>query len=291
MPISAITLVLISTFLHAGWNLLLRSQRTSYTLLRINTVIVAVGLGPVLIAEFLGPHFPGQVWFYLFLAGIFQAHYYLGLTKGYQNGDFTVVYPVARALPILLVAITDVVYGHSPSPMAWLGMVLVSLGCIVTPLRSLYDFRLSYYWNRTMIWIIVTALATVGYTTVDNAAAALITPGPLAASRYGIFEFSFATLIYWLILTGLRQPTGQSRGWQGWKWPVVGAVGVFGAYWLVLWSYQLTLQASYVVAWRQFSIVIGVVIGAFLFREPAPALRISASVMIAIGIACIGMFG
>ena len=71
----------------------------------------------------------------------------------------------------------------------------------------------------------------------------------------------------------------------------MGAIGVFGAYWLVLWSYQLSPQASYVVALRQFSIVIGVVIGTFLFREEAPILRISASVMIAIGIACIGIFG
>jgi len=291
MPISAIILVLISTFLHAGWNLLLRSQRTNYTLLHISLLIVAVGLGPALIAEFLGPHFPAQVWFYLVLAGIFQAYYNLGLTKGYQSGDFTVVYPVARALPILLVAVTDGIRGYLPSPMAWLGMVLVSVGCVVTPLRSLNDFKLTYYWNRTMIWIVLTALATVGYTTVDNAAAELISPGPLTASRYGIFEISFTVPIYWLILIGLRQPTVGLNGWQSWKWPVVGAVGVFGAYWLVLWSYQLSHRASYVVALRQFSIVIGVVIGTFLFHEQAPILRISASVMIAIGIACIGLFG
>jgi drug/metabolite transporter (DMT)-like permease len=291
MPLSAISLVLISTFLHAGWNLLLRSQRASYTFLRIAIVIGAVGLGPALTAEFLGPHFPIQVWLHLVLAGTFQACYYLGLTRGYQRGDFTVVYPVARALPILLIAITDVVRGHLPSPIAWLGMVLVSAGCLVTPMRSLYDFRLDHYWNQTMIWIIVTSLATVGYTTVDNAAAELINPGPLMAARYGIFEASFSAPIYWLILTGLRQPTGEVKGWPGWKWPVIGAAGVFGSYWLVLWSYQLSPQASYVVALRQFSIVIGVAIGASLFGEPARVLRLSASLMIAAGIICIGVFG
>jgi drug/metabolite transporter (DMT)-like permease len=244
-----------------------------------------------LAAEFWGTRFPVQIWVYLSFAGIFQACYYLGLTRGYQSGHFTVVYPVARALPILLVAMADVVLENPPSPIGWLGMILVSIGCLVTPLESLRSFTIANYWNRTMVWIIVTALGTIGYTVIDNAAAELREPGPLAAARYGIFEFSFSALAFWLILKGLRQPMDETRGWQGWKWPVVGAMAVFGAYWLILWSYKLSPQASYIVALRQFSIVEGVIIGAFLFREPAPILRISASLVIAGGIACIALIG
>jgi len=44
-----------------------------------------------------------------------------------------------------------------------------------------------------------------------------------------------------------------------------------------------------VVALRQLSIVIGVVLGSTLFREPARALRIAASVVIAIGAAGIAL--
>jgi drug/metabolite transporter (DMT)-like permease len=291
MSILAVTLIFISTFMHAGWNLMLGSQRDSYISLRILLVITAVGLGPALVVEFLGNRFPVQVWGYLALASISQACYYLGLSKGYQSGDFTTVYPVARALPVLLLAGVDVALGNAPSSVAWLGMILVSLGCIAAPLESMRDFAVACYYNRTMMWIIFTALSTIGYTVADNAAAGLLEPGPWAAAHYGIFEFSASALAFWLILKGLRQPTGDSRGWQGWKWPIVGALAVFGAYWLVLWSYQLVVRTSYVVALRQFSIVVGVAIGTFLFREPAPALRISASLMIAAGVACIGLTG
>lgn len=291
MPASAIILILISTFLHAGWNLILRSQRAIYVAWRINLIVVAIGLGPALVAEFLGTRFPGQVWGYLVVAGIFQALYYFGLVKGYQNGDFSVVYPVARALPILLVALADVVQGHAPSPVAWLGMLLVTAGCLVIPLESMRSFEIGRYWNLTMVWIFATALGTVGYTIADNAAAAVIQPGPLAAARYGIFEFLFTILFYWPILKSTRQPIHGPKGWAGWKWPVLGAIGVFGAYWLILWSYQISPQASYVVALRQFSIVIGVVMGTFLFREPAPGLRIGAALAIAAGIACIALAG
>lgn len=292
MPLPAIILVLTSTFMHAGWNLLLGAQtRTSYTLARMILVVTTVGLGPALILEFWSTPLPAQIWIYLMVTGIFQTLYHLGLTQGYQTGHFTVVYPVARALPILLLAFIDIGRGHAPSPIAWLGMVLVLAGCLIIPLESLRHFKLAYYWNYTMIWIVVTALGTVGYTAVDNAAAELLNSGPTTAARYGIYEFALTGLFFWLILKAIRYPLSGPGGWQGWKWPAIGAIGFFGAYWLVLWSYQISPQASYVVALRQFSIVIGVVIGAFLFREPAPGLRISASLAIVAGIVCIVLGG
>lgn len=291
MPLFAVILILISTFLHAGWNMLVRAQQNSYTFLRITIVISVVGIGPTLLAEFWNTPFPWQVWGYLFLAGIFQAVYYLGLSQGYRSGDFTVVYPVARALPILLIALADMVRGHAPSTWAWLGMVAVSLGCIATPLESLQNFKLSTYWNRTMIWIVVTAAGIAGYTVVDKAAAELIDPGPWTAARYGVYETALSGVVYWLVLKSMGHTTGEVTGWQGWKWPTVGAFGVFTAYWLILWSYQLSPQASYVVALRQLSIVIGVALGSLFFREPAPVWRLSAAVMIAVGVAGIVLVG
>jgi drug/metabolite transporter (DMT)-like permease len=291
MPLAAVILVLISTFIHAGWNLLIHSQRASYLFLRITLVTGAVGLAPALLAEYWDPTVLSRVWSYLILAGMFQALYYLGLGQGYLSGDFTVVYPVARALPIFLIAVADVIQGHNPTLIAWLGMVCVSAGCVLMPLRSLRDFSLGRYWNRSMIWIIVTALATVGYTTVDNAAAEHLVTGPLTAARYGLFETFFSAGPYWLILIALGQPTAGPRGWPSWKWAFIGAAGVFGAYWLVLWSYQLSSQTSYVVALRQFSIVVGVMVGTFLFREPARLFRIIVSTIISFGVACIALAG
>jgi drug/metabolite transporter (DMT)-like permease len=292
MPLSAVSLVLLSTFMHAGWNLLVRSQpRAGYTLLRITLVVVGIGLGPALIIEVVDKSLLPQIWPYLVITGIFQAVYQVGLAQGYQNGHFTVVYPVARALPILLLAVIDGLRGRTPSPMAWLGMMLILGGCIVIPLESLRNFKLSYYWNGVMIWIVITALGTVGYTMIDKLAAEFIPPGPGPAARYGIFEFAATTLFYWLILKMMRQPTRGPGGWAGWKVPVMGAIGFFGAYWLVLWSYQLSPQASYVVALRQLSIVTGVIIGAMLFHEPAPTLRLSASLVIVAGITCITLGG
>ncbi len=291
MPIAVVGIVLCSTVVHAGWNLLLRTNRTTYTFLRAMLVIAAVGLAPAIAVEFLGTPFPPAVWGFLAAAGAFQALYYLGLSKGYLSGDFTVVYPVARVLPIMMVAVIDVALGKSLSGAGWLGLMLVSAGCLVLPVKSLRAIRLSDYRTPALLWALVAALGTAGYTAVDHEAAALLQPGPWAAVRYEVFEAALSAIAYYPLLKALRQPDNSMPGWAGWKVPIVVGVGVFVAYALVLWAYQLSPQASYVVALRQLSIVIGVIVGAFVFREPAPGLRIGATVLVAAGIACVALGG
>jgi drug/metabolite transporter (DMT)-like permease len=183
----------------------------------------------------------------------------------------------------------DLLRHRTPSAPGWLGILLVVAGCVLAPLESLRGFTVARYWNRTMLWILTMALATAGYTAVDKLAAEALPPGPLMAARYGVLEFLFSVPYYWLMLVLLRVPIREEMGLAHWKWPTIASLFVLSAYWLVLWAYQLSPYASYIVALRQFSIVIGVALGVFLFREPAPGLRLSAALMIALGVVCIAV--
>jgi drug/metabolite transporter (DMT)-like permease len=276
--------------MHAGWNLLAHSQRSDGVLfLRIQLVTALTGLIPVLIAEWLGPAFASQVWICLFFTGAFQALYFIGLTFGYRTGNFTIVYPLARALPVLALAFIDLLRGHAPSPLGWLGMACVMLGCAMTPLDSLRHFQLKVYAQRAMIWVFVTALGTIGYTTIDKIAAEALPAGPVAAARYAVWE-AVTTLPYlWLALRLAGQRITNQSSATGWRLAAVAAFFIFGAYWLVLWSYQLSPYASYIVALRQLSIVIGVVAAATLLHERTPPLRIVAACIIAAGVICISL--
>ena len=291
MSTTAVLLILISSITHAGWNLILRSQRTTYTILRITGLVGIMGLGPALALEAWGQPFPTVIWGYLLITALFQAGYYLGLSKGYQSGHFSVVYPLARALPILMIAVSDVWRGHMPSLLGWVGMGMVSLGCFFIPLPSLRAFNVAHYRSPVLAWTLLAAFGTTGYSIIDNLAAEHNIPGPLTAARYGVFEFLLAAMLYWLVLKKMGLPTGDDLGWRGWRWSALAAVGLFGSYWLILWSYQFALHVSYVVTLRQFSIIIGVVLGVILFREPAPLLRIGNAVIIAMGIAFIAIGG
>ncbi|MCL5275137.1 MAG: EamA family transporter [Chloroflexi bacterium] len=284
------TLVLIgiSVFIHAGWNLLAHARRSDgMLLLRSSLITGAFGLLPVLFLELRGPAFPIQVWGLLALTGLCQAVYFFGLTKGYSSGDFTVVYPLARALPVLFLAFVDLARGRIPSPLGWAGMGLVVAGCALAPLESLRNATLARYRNRALLWALVTALGTVGYTAIDKIAAEALPPGPLSAARYGVLETIATVPFLWLALRMGGQRLLERTTAVKWRWAAVAALFIFGAYFLILWAYQLSPYASYISALRQFSIVIGVAVAAVILREPARLLRIGAALIIVAGIVCI----
>lgn len=277
--------------MHAGWNLLAREQRGRDIFLPLLLIVSGVGLLPALIAEWQGDPILPIVWPYILITAVFQALYYFGLFKGYRSGDFTVVYPVARSLPVLVLALVDLIRGNTPSLVGGLGMGLIMVGCVLAPLESWRGFSLARYWNKTMVWIGVTATGMIGYTLVDRAAAALIRPGLDTALRYGLWESIATAGAYFVLLKLMKQPAIQIEGRAVWQRVTLAGVFMFGAYSLVLWAYQMPMPVSYIVALRQFSIVLGVVAGAILFHEPAPRWRISMSLLIVVGVILISVWG
>ncbi len=78
---------------------------------------------------------------------------------------------------------------------------------------------------------------------------------------------------------------------RDWGLALIGALFGFGAYWLILWAYQLSPYASYIVAFRQFSIVIGAVIAFILFKEHGVAIRLIGAFFIVTGMILIALLG
>ena len=323
MPPFAVGVVLFSTILHAGWNLIAKQRSDSWT--TILQILAAISVPGVLIAvstELLATGILRHVWPFLLGAGCAQAVYFLGLTLGYRAGDLGIVYPVTRALPVLVLGGFDLARSLSPSPTGWLGLALVAAGCIVisgaagtdrgradqgradrgTAVRG----RLARRLHPTIGWAAVAAAGTVGYTAFDKLAAEVLrrqSGGGLPdAFRYGLWEFVISTVLYAALLAAAMRASARRRSasapaaavprlsWRtlagDWRTAAAGA-GMCGAYSLVLWAYQLAERASYVAALRQFSIVLGVAAGAALMGERAPVVRIGAAVVIVAGIALV----
>ena len=329
MPPFAAGVVLFSTILHAGWNLIAKRRSDSWTtILLILVVISAPGLLIAVAAELFAARLLPHVWPLLLGAGGAQAVYFLGLTLGYRAGDMGVVYPVTRALPVLFLGGFDLARNLSPSPAGWIGLTLVAAGCIVISWgagaegmaaadgaapagrRASVRGRLARRLHPTVGWAAVAAAGTVGYTAFDKLAAEVMRRelggGLSDAFRYGMWEFVISTVLYAGLLAAAqriaarrRRPASPNAGasrpprrfrWRAafdWRTAAAGC-SMAGAYTLVLWAYQLSERASYVVALRQFSIVLGVAAGAVLMRERAPGVRIGAAVVIVAGIALVG---
>jgi len=289
---AVLLMLAVSVVLHAGWNLLARHRpgNAPYFMLQMFLIIAAAGLVPFVVGEVMLGSFPVLVWLMVAASGACCALYSFGLTKGYTEADFTVVYPVARALPVLLVGLGDFAFGRYPTSMGWLGMTLVVLGCFLMPLKSFRDFHPSVYFHRSSVWMLLAALGTVGYTLIDKAAAGRMPQGPTSAARYGYLYLTCAGIFYAMLWPFVRR-RGASGEHPSWCKALLGGAMIFVGYWLILWAYQLVSQAGYIVAFRQFSIVIGVVLAFIIYKEKGKTVRICGVVLITLGLVVIGIWG
>ena len=286
-----ITVVLFSTFMHAGWNLLARNQRSEIAFFsRVLTIIVFFGFIPAVLSETLTHSLSAKAWLCVIGSGSFCGMYYFFLAHAYGTSDFTTVYPVVRALPVILVAIGDVLRGRYPSYIGWIGILLVAFGCFLAPLYSLRSFEVRLYLNRRTLWMILAAFGTVGYTLLDKVASESVMEGPATAARYGYIFFLISAGAFNALMR-IFKVEGQALKLVGWRYPFVAACLTFGAYWLVLWAYQLAQHASYIIAFRQFSIVIGVILAFTMYKESGRVIRLTAVSLIAVGLICIGFWG
>ncbi len=286
-----VTLVMISTFMHAAWNLLLRYKGGTQTCFwRMQVSIVVLGavpaLGTLIACRIITP----TAIICLLCSGVCCGVYYFCLAKGYESGDFTTVYPASRALPVMLIGIGDAVRGRPPNAWGWFGMLFVALGCLLVPLNAPGDLRLRYYLKPATLWIVLAALGTVGYSLFDKIGTEAIPRGPREAAVYS-YLFQVVALISSFLLHKLfAKPKTRDQD-VGWAIPATAGVLCFAAYWLVLWAYQMVPQASYVVAFRQFSIVIGVLSAFLLFDEPGKGIRLAGSICITAGLVLLKMLG
>jgi uncharacterized membrane protein len=294
----ALVLVLLSAVIHASWNIMARSSHSETRFIRqMLPFVAAVGFVPAVVGQLLAHSMSTYTWLYVAGSGLCCAMYFQALGKAYEGADFTTVYPVSRSLPVLIVALGDSLQGHRPSLAGWGGMALVVAGCMLAPLLSLRSISLSRYFNRASVWMVITALGTVGYTLFDKRSAEILKPGPVSAAVYCYFFYFFTFVAYWLIdrARGLplglsasgEEATGSTRAWM----PAVAGSMSAGAYFLVLWALQLVVQASYVVAFRQSSLIIAVLMAFFFYREERHAMRLASVLVITAGLVLIKVLG
>ena len=312
MPPFAVILVLLSTLLHASWNILAkRGSATPELFPRALAAVAIPGLVVGLLTEWRSAALLPHIWPLVLGAGACQAAYFLGLTLGYRAGDLSLVYPLVRALPVLLVGFFDVARGRPPGAAGWTGLLLVLGGCLLVALPAARQHTgagaprtpqaAGSRPGAAMGWAALAALGTVGYTVFDKFAADAITAtggrGAAAAFRYGLWEFTVCAACFLPLMGAVnrgmarRETVSRRSPNAGIVHGVIIAALMYLTYALVLWAYQLSWQTSYVVALRQFSIVLGVVVGVLLLREAAPATRVAGAVVIVGGVAVLTFTG
>ncbi|QFU01151.1 EamA-like transporter family protein [Halomonas sp. THAF5a] len=290
MSPAALGLVLLSVCLHAGWNLMGKGRAPSLAFFVLAMGGGALALAPLL---WLGPSpaaLPPAFWGWLVASGLCQMLYLGGLAWAYARGEISVLYPVARALPVVLVPLVSMAMlgSRALTPLDLAGMGLIVIGALCLPLTSPRALRPSTYLTPAFGFALLAAVATAGYSLIDNRALALMMASghsSLTAGSHFMVLQALMTLAWGLpavlLLPAERRRLAALR--QGERSTIVlTGIMMLATYGLVLVAMALTEEVSLIVAMRQLSIPLGVLLGVWWLRErAAPAKWLGTALMLA----------
>ena len=245
------------------------------------------------------PTFPTSVWLLLIATGIFQTIYILGLANAYQRGDLSILYPIARSSPVIVVIIVTLFFDRADqvSTQCIWGIALVAIGMFILPMKHLSDFHIDNYLNVSVLFALMAAFASAGYSIIDDEAlrllrdtSALPIAGWQATILYAFFEGLITSL--WLGVWVLFQKRGRILMWEILKTrasrALLAGAGMATAYTLVLISLAFVSNVSYVVTFRQISIPLGTIFGVLLLKEPGYTPKYLGVAIIFTGLVLVG---
>ena len=136
-----IALVLISAFLHAAWNALLKREPD-----KDRALIAAVSVGALLatldaivracvegVAPFATP--PAVLW--SLVAGGFEQLYFLGLARALDRGPLGPVYTISRGGAVVVVyPLSVLLFGELVTTASLVGAAIVVSGLVLSAIRS-----------------------------------------------------------------------------------------------------------------------------------------------------------
>lgn len=286
MDLVAIGMVLGAAVIHALWNAL--AKRSDDILSYLWAICVAaVVIYAIPFAVLLVDQELRWDWLRFVLAsGVLHIAYFSLLARAYERSDLSFAYPIARGTGLTLVPILAVpIFDERPTVVAWCGIALVAAG-IVWLHRPILVAALDRGDVRDLISIpaFLTGLTIAAYSLNDAAGVHRTNP---FVYLYLVYAINALLLAPYLLRV---RPEAARRALRISTPLLVGGVGSFGTYFIVLAATKLA-PVSYVVPMRETSIVIGAILGARMFGESLGWTRISACVLVVLGVIAIGAGG
>lgn len=255
MAAAAVAAALLSAFVHAVWNALLKAGSDRL----LDSFWVAVGwlaLGAALVL-WMGPP-PVEAWPFLMASGAVHAVYWAALLKGYEFGELSHVYTLSRGLAPSVVLLGGFVFaGESPSELALSGVALVCAGVLAVGASPNAPLKAS-------LWALLIATLIGSYTLLD-ALGARLSNGAARYLGWSLILSAAPLLIYPLWTRGGAALTATMRGGAWRRGLMAGAVSG-GGYGLVLFA-QTQGAVGQVTALRETSVVFAALLAAAFLSE------------------------
>lgn len=279
-------LVLASALVHASWNALIKGRSG-------DPLAASAGLSLAWMVLFIPllfvvPPLPEAAWPHLAASVAVHLVYFALLVMAYRSADLSLVYPIARGLPPLIVAVGAWVFiGERPTPVGALGVICIATGVLMVGFASKpkegEDVRPR---ARSIGLAALTAVFIGGYTMLDGT-------GVRAAGGTVSYVVWLTALEGTLFALGALAVGGRSLATEVWERKGVAALtGVMsaGGYAVVLFAMQDS-PIALVAALRETAVIFAAIIGYAVLKEPFGPRRIAAAAVVATGAVLVRLGG
>ena len=180
MTLTAAILVFISVFMHAAWNLMSKTTQPSTAFYLIMNFVGGIIWLPFFVMSANSFWGLPPLFYWLFAATcVFEVVYMYGLAHGYKHGDISLIYPLVRTLPVLMLAVITLAAGIGKpfGVITMIGMIVIACGCFIMPFQSFRNISFKNLNGIALIFVCLGAVGTTGYTLCDSEALKLVAPG------------------------------------------------------------------------------------------------------------------
>ena len=275
------SLVLISAVCHAGWNLYARRVAGHLGILWLAKVTAILFLLPLAIWALRwdgGMTLSWRGMGYLGLTGTLHSLYFYLLGRTYARGEISVVYPVARGTGVGLTGLGAwLLLGEAVSWWGGTGIALVFAGIVLIGIPAWRDRR-QVEGLGTALGVGATILC---YSLVDKKGVQVVHPLVYITGTYLLSAAILAPVVrpkYWGQLGDLARQHPAAL--------LIIGLGSSVTYLLVLFAYRMG-PVGYIVAARETAVVIGVLLGVLVLKEPLSWAKGAAVAAIVLGLLCI----
>jgi drug/metabolite transporter (DMT)-like permease len=260
---------LLSALLHAGWNAAVKANHNPAQAMTAQMLLGAILVVPALLWSGLPDP---AAWIWILASTLMNVLTISALLRAYELGGFGLVYPVMRAVAVLLVVpMAAMLTGEKFGPAALAGIIVIALSLAVLSLDAARNQAVTL---KALGWTLAAGVGTAAYIMCD-AQGVRASGNPWA---YGfVVSITNAAAMCW------RQ-RNQGPPWRllSGQWPAALPVAVasMASYLLILWVWSHAPIAP-AAALRDTSSVFAILIAVVWLKEPFTRTRIVAVLMAA----------
>lgn len=269
MNATDVAAALLSALLHAGWNAAVKANPNPARAMTAQMAMSALLVVPLLLWSGLPAP---AAWPWIAASTLLNVLTITALLRAYELGGFGIVYPVVRALAVLLVVpLAAGITGDRPGPAALLGIAIIAASLGLLGWDAARDRGLP---ARALVWILIAGIGTAAYV-LSDAQGVRAAGSPWA---YGcVVSVTNAAAMGWR-QRHVQAPWRYGRGVWAVAFPTAVASVVSYLLILFVWSHAPVAPAA---ALRDTSAIFALLIAVVWLREPFTRLRLAAIVLAA----------